>query len=115
MPPLMSSPAPTSMPPLMQPPASNLDLLGGLSLAPAHPSQDLFSGMGSGMPVMQSSLGPPSLPPASASPAPSSIAVPDTWKELGSLNISLNNFSLTADKKAPARVPMNMLSAQAQK
>lgn len=112
----MPSMAPTSMPPLMQAPASNMDLLGGLSLAPTQPSQDLFGGMSAGMPVMQS-LGPSSLPsqppPASAStPGPASnITLPDTWKELGALNISLSNFSLTQEKKSAARVPMNMLSS----
>jgi len=112
---LLSSPGPTSMPPLMQAPASNLDLLGGLSLAPTQPSQDLFGGMSVGMPVMQS-FGPSSLPshgqppPSSASPA-SNITLPDTWKELGSLNISLSNFSLTQEKKSAARVPMNKLSS----
>lgn len=91
---------------------STMDLLGGLNMSSLPPP----AMMQQPPPLMQTQ-GPPSLPATSASalsekPAPTIGA---TWGDLGSLNNSLLNFSLTTGptQKAPS-VPMNAIKKQQQ-
>jgi len=81
--------------------SSNLDLLDGLSMTSLPP------------PAMISPLttGPPSLPTNSALTQPS-VSVGSTWSDLGSLNNTLLNFSLSQTGPAKqASLPMNAMPA----
>jgi len=131
----------TSAPPPTPAPTSNLDLFSGMQTAPAPAtsgfgafatsatagpgpaSLDLLDGLSLSSlpppaisqqppPIMQTQ-GPPSLPTASALPSKPAPSIGATWGDLGSLNNSLLNFSLTSSPttKAPA-VPMNAIKMQ---
>lgn len=124
----------SSAPPLssapVQAPAPSFDLFGGLGGGPAvcqqgPSSMDLLAGLsmtslppptlpqGQILQASPSSSGPPSLPATSAfSPVPGpslTPAVGSTWKDLGSLNNSLLNFSLDKGPKPQAKVPMGAM------
>ena len=89
---------------------ASLDLLDGLSLSSLPPPA-----MSHQPPPLLLSQGPPSLPTTSALPSKPAAApaIGATWGDLGSLNNSLINFSLTSSPttKAPA-VPMNAIKMQ---
>jgi len=101
---LFASPAPA---PATQGPSS-LDLLDGLTLSSLPPPV-----MGQQAPPLMQAQGPPSLPTNSALPSKPTPAIGATWGDMGALNNSLLNFSLTSGStvKAPT-VPMNTLKMQ---
>jgi len=95
--------------------SSNMDLLGGLSLSSLPPADMQQQQVGVGL--LSPSSGPPSLPATSAlAPVPAPTPAPalgSTWADMGALNNSLLNFSLSSGPatKAPS-VSMNALKTQ---
>jgi len=87
--------------------SSNADLLGGLSMTSLPPSA-MMQTMTQG--VMNPSQGPPSLPSAAANSALSQAsnkpaAVGSTWSDMGALNDSLLNFSLSKGQDNKSAAP----------
>jgi len=111
--------APASFTPMTQPSfgippsqgPSSLDLLGGLNMS-SLPTPPVMMQQSAPPPLMNAQ-GPPSLPASSALPSKPAPAIGATWGDLGSLNNSLLNFSLTNTQttKAPS-VPMNAIKKQ---
>jgi hypothetical protein len=87
---------------------SSLDLLAGLSLTSLPPPA-----LAAGGQLLQCSAGPPFLPAAPVSALAPVPAVGSTWSDLGSLNSSLQNFSLNSAPSAKARVPMAAMTGSA--
>jgi len=100
-----ASPAPA---PSTQGPAS-LDLLDGLNMSSLPPP----AMMQQQQPTLMQAQGPPSLPTTSALPSKPAPTIGATWGDLGALNNSLLNFSLSTGPttKAPT-VPMNAIKMQ---
>jgi len=89
------------------PAPASLDLLDGLSLSSLPPA------MNQQPPPLMQAQGPPSLPTTSALPAKPAPAIGATWGDLGALNNSLLNFSLTSGPTTKAAsVPMNAIKMQ---
>merc|ERR1719186_109192 len=64
-------------------------------------------------PLLMQAQGPPSLPTTSALPTKPAPALGSTWADMGALNNSLLNFSLsTGPSNKAASVPMNAIKAQ---
>merc|ERR1712119_262141 len=64
-------------------------------------------------PLLMPAQGPPSLPTTSALPAKPAPALGSTWSDMGALNNSLLNFSLTTGPTTKASsVPMNAIKTQ---
>ena len=99
----------TSAPQAPAPTNSNMDLLDGLSMASLPPSNMMQPLGGASLLAPQ---GPPSLPQTSALPANNSkpTAVGSTWSNMGALNDSLMNFSLSKGPATKTAAPsMNAL------
>ena len=98
-----ATPAPSTQGP------SSLDLLDGLTLSSLPPP----AMMQQPPPLLMQAQGPPSLPTTSALPAKPAPALGSTWADMGALNNSLLNFSLsTGPSNKAASVPMNAIKAQ---
>jgi len=98
-----ASPSPATQGP------SSMDLLDGLTLSSLPPPVL----MQQPTPLMMQAQGPPSLPTTSAFSAKPAPAVGSTWADIGSLNNSLLNFSLSSGPSSKAAsVPMNAIKTQ---
>merc|ERR1712227_549090 len=88
-----------------QPNSSAVDLLDGLSMTSLPPASMMQPMAGSG--PMLHPQGPPSLPSSTNSALPSTkpAAVGSTWQDIGSLNDSLLNFSLSKGPAAKTSAP----------